>query len=464
MLARTGGVRCLGIHVVMGHRDTLTLQQAEVLRWIADGADPAEYSDRGHRIVAAALQRRGLVKVSGRGPTWTATITPRGRDYLERLDSSTPPLARQGNVSVTQQLVDDVIAAGGTATFPSPIWRQPGDVNWERRAAMAQQLGKAPAGKQLVVSRRGDSVQISLVDAPTTEIVAVQVPAKVGRLRPVARAFRDDRSRHEVTRANLSRATRIVHVLAVEAERRGYGAETALAREQRYGPARWSGTGDGHLVIRTDDCAVRLRLFEEGLGSRAYFDRYASSYTRSPDGRLERVQRSVADYEAKGTGRLRLELVGHLGNAGRTSKWADRKSWRLEDKLGEVFWVIEARSVDARHAAERKAVEEAERQQRWEAAMASARAAAIERRRGEALCAQVAAWHEAERIRAWCDAAAARHPTDPDTAAWLDWARDYADGVDSLATAPQVPEFDEIRPDELVPFLGRWSPYGPDRR
>jgi hypothetical protein len=217
-------------------------------------------------------------------------------------------------------------------------------------------------------------------------------------------------------------------------------------------------------VIRNDDCTVRLRLSEEGLGSRSYFDRYASSYTRGPDGRLERVQRSVADYEAKGTGRLRLELVGPLGTTRRTSKWADRKSWRLEDKLGDVSWAIEARSVDARHAAERKAAEEAERQQRWEAAMESARAAAIEQRRGATLRAQVAAWHEAEQIRVWCDAAATRHPTDPAAGAWIDWARNYADRVDSLTTAPQTPEIDQIRPDELIPFLGHWSPYGPDRR
>lgn len=64
----------------------------------------------------------------------------------------------------------------------------------------------------------------------------------------------------------------------------------------------------------------------------------------------------------------------------------------------------------------------------------------------------------------WCDAAATRHPTDPDTAAWIEWARNYADRVDSLAAAPQVPEFDTIRPDELAPFLGRWSPYGPELR
>jgi hypothetical protein len=35
-----------------------------------------------HRVSAAALRSRGLVKISGRGPTWRATITDAGRRLL----------------------------------------------------------------------------------------------------------------------------------------------------------------------------------------------------------------------------------------------------------------------------------------------------------------------------------------------------------------------------------------------
>jgi hypothetical protein len=35
-----------------------------------------------HRVSAAALRSRGLVKISGRGPTWRATITDAGRAFL----------------------------------------------------------------------------------------------------------------------------------------------------------------------------------------------------------------------------------------------------------------------------------------------------------------------------------------------------------------------------------------------
>lgn len=66
-----------------------------------------------HRVSAAALGNHGLVTTSGRGPTWSAEITQVGREYLARVNGPKPAVPRQANVSVTQQLVDDVLAAGG---------------------------------------------------------------------------------------------------------------------------------------------------------------------------------------------------------------------------------------------------------------------------------------------------------------------------------------------------------------
>jgi hypothetical protein len=74
-------------------------------------------TDDFHRISAAALQRRGLVKISGGGPTWEARIAPAGAKYLEAADGSNPPVPRQANVSVTQQLIDDVIDSGGVTSL-----------------------------------------------------------------------------------------------------------------------------------------------------------------------------------------------------------------------------------------------------------------------------------------------------------------------------------------------------------
>jgi hypothetical protein len=62
----------------MAQRKTLTEKQVLLLRWIADGCREGILGDGYYRISAAALRNRGLVKISGRGPTWTATITKTG--------------------------------------------------------------------------------------------------------------------------------------------------------------------------------------------------------------------------------------------------------------------------------------------------------------------------------------------------------------------------------------------------
>jgi|SRR6185312_10978940 len=102
----------------MAQRKTLTEQQVAILRWIADGCPERVMDSTFHRISAGALRNRGLVTTSGRGPRWSAKVTAAGRDYLREVDGANPPVPREPNVSVTQQLVDDLIAARGTMRVP----------------------------------------------------------------------------------------------------------------------------------------------------------------------------------------------------------------------------------------------------------------------------------------------------------------------------------------------------------
>ncbi|MFD8472293.1 hypothetical protein ACFV2E_09590 [Streptomyces globisporus] len=48
-----------------------------------------------------------------------------------------------------------------------------------------------------------------------------------------------------------------------------------------------------------------------------------------------------------------------------------------------------------------------------------------------------------------------------EAAAWIDWAAARVERLDLLNTPPRLPDIPEPRPDDLKPFLGRWSPYGP---
>ena len=57
--------------------------QLEVLRWVEDGCSDADMPGDGAKLTARALQGRRLVTVSRRSGRWFATLTERGRYYLD---------------------------------------------------------------------------------------------------------------------------------------------------------------------------------------------------------------------------------------------------------------------------------------------------------------------------------------------------------------------------------------------
>lgn len=469
----------------MAQRKTLNETQVAVLRWIDDGC-PADAMDGdvSHRISAAALRNRGFVTTSGRGPTWEARIAPAGREYLDQVDGPNPPAPRQANVSVTQQLVNDVISAGGSLRVPRKNWYERGAVDYEKRARLAEQYGKVPAGKRLTISVVSpEELEIELVDAPgnlggRAELVPFTVPEKVGRYNAAARQFRDQTQRHEVSRALLPRATRIVHAIAVEAERRGWSARASSESKNGYGRVDWTGTKDGHLQITAEHYEFWLRLQEDGVHTRGVWEeevyRYrnvSSDWTFYRDRELPR-----GPYDADAKGRLKLELhsSGRWTYSGRQSRWGDRQSWRLEERLPHLFREIEERIVEAGHAAERaqiaaeKAAEAArqaaeERERTWHVLMRQAEERLVEAHRAAQLRAQADAWHQAESLRRYCDAVDAAYGDRHETAEWLTWARTHILSLDPLTEPPTMPAAPEASPDALQPHLPEgWSARGPE--
>lgn len=172
-----------GVTVVINDR------QRAVLDWIADGCPDGVYKGEGHKVSAAALRARGLVKIRGRGQAWNAELTDRGREFLAGSSAPrpasppsrpvrTPATDRKPQSSLatpavdkpptkTEQLVANVIAADGRLVLPDETAR--GGINWRQRAYAAQRHGKVPDGKRLVVSRVAtDSSSSSWTARPAT--------------------------------------------------------------------------------------------------------------------------------------------------------------------------------------------------------------------------------------------------------------------------------------------------------
>lgn len=81
----------------MAQRKTLTKHQIAILRWVGDGCPEGVMPDLHHRISIAALQKRGLVDVNGKGASWSAELAQAGEDYLRQVDGPNPPIPRCKN-------------------------------------------------------------------------------------------------------------------------------------------------------------------------------------------------------------------------------------------------------------------------------------------------------------------------------------------------------------------------------
>lgn len=431
--------------------------------------------DDFHRISVAALRNRELVTTTGGGPSWAAAITKEGREYLARADGENPPLPRQENLSVSEKLVRDILAAGGRLRFPRRNWHEQAGVDYERRARIAERLGRLPPGTWLRVEIVGEEVELAiekrpaaLEDAPR-ELLPVVVAERIGRYHPAARAFRESTESHQVSRESLKRATRIIHAIAVEAERRRWRVEPSAAS---------SSDLIGRFCLGKGDLRLELRLCENGVHPRGAWEKEVRRHRGRPYRSLLYPEREAPTgrYDQAATGRLVLEILTDRYGifAGRQSRFGDGRRQRLEDRLPHLFREIEARVVEVGHAAERhriateRRVEQErrraeERERQWGAHMERARARLLEERRETALEREADAWHRSERLRRYLDAAEATYGDHPDTRAWLTWARGYVRRLDPLRTPPKAPESLEETPALLQPYLPEgFSAHGPN--
>lgn len=449
----------------MAQPTTLTQQQIDVLRWIADGCPGGVMTDWSHRISAAALRRRGLVSVTGKGATWTAQVTVGGSDYLKQLDGAEPPIVRGPNVSVTEQLMNDIVAAGGVLRVPWRTYYDRHSVDYEQRARLAERHGKVPAGKWLEIERHRDEIELRLEDMPpgladaVAELTPVPVRDDVARYHPAARQFRDEKAEHQVSQEQLRRAVRLVHAVAVEAERRGWKAEAET----------------GGLCLRPSGLTVEISITERGVHRRGPWEHEVRRYRNYTRFLRERpVPTGPYDKDATGELELAISVTPGGGFDGRQRCWGDRQSWTLEERLPHLFQEIAVRIVLAeRHAvrqriaaeraaeAARRAKDERERQ--WHALMADARDRLIEDHHAAHLRAQAEAWHEVNRLRAYCAAVAAEHGGQPDTEEFLAWAGNHVASIDPLTEPPRLPGVPEATVEVLQPYLpSGWSAHGPE--
>ncbi|MCD0450400.1 hypothetical protein LO762_14535 [Actinocorallia sp. API 0066] len=338
-----------------------------------------------------------------------------------------------------RELVAAVVEAGGALMVQRV---RPGAEDWHysRLVESANRGQMLPAGKQLVtrvVTWPGMSIWMSdkeIIPGADVTLRPVPVPSRVSKYHTVAITFRN-LHRPDLAKGLLPRATRIVHAVATEAERRGY-AVSMRGDVSGYVDSR-TRRRNRSLIITVNGHPQQVRIYEEGFSS------------------------------SKPSGRLRIDVNENYAPDYRKANWADRKSWTLDDKLPEVLREVETQAAEAEHRKRQRERQEQQKRERWEAAMAQAKLDLAEHHRAEILRAQANRWFEVHRLNEYINAmeAAAGLLQDPVEAEeahlWLAWARQYTAKLNPLNGHLALPEAPEAKPDALRPFLKGWSPYGP---
>lgn len=257
-------------------------------------------------------------------------------------------------------------------------------------------------------------------------------PDEFGRIIPSARAERPHFD-VQVSRKSQQRALRIVQAFVSALKQRGY---PLLGQNDK---------GNGPY-FEIEGSSFQLSIWEPAK------QRENPKYLEEERRRRQRKKRYEYDYFWNSQNRFeyvpseKLEFRIHNGGGWQLFAVRDTEKRKLEDKLNKVFidifkWVDRSRIES--EIAQRKAVLKEERKQ-----------LAIEReieRRSDSerilALAEFAERHaEYERLRMAVDAvrreAANRLATsDPDTTAWLEWAEDYLEKINPLASNLPLPGY-----------------------
>ncbi len=445
-------------------KDALSEKQIATLEWIRDGCPAVDgETELSRKISAASLRARGLVKVKGAGATWSASITPAGRGWLEA-----HPRTVAEAVGGPEGLIARVLAADGRLDIGGD---EEARLAHEQVVRLSRNSASRPNGWRLEVRNAGSWSH------PAYEVVLVRhfedlvderpvpVPERVARYHPAVRAYLDDRDWLAVSREHVARAGRILQAIADEAPRRGVevvppqssGRPPAVDAYGRRNADR------GHLTLRAPSGTYSLCIQE------------ASSPSKAPVPRRPRGQRSTRpawldarQFEFVSTGLLELVVEGPGMGYGDGYRIRDSATMALDERLPRVFRRIEIHRLDAEHRAQEREWAAAERRRRWEAAMAAARARYDEQARWEAFEEACSEWHATRRHRKFL--AAAREaantldgPRRAELVAHLDFAERRLEEADPLGHPDLLlPRVREPEPDDLKPYLDGWSPRGPD--
>lgn len=472
-------------------------RQLAVLQRVADG-DCLDTADAAVRKSARALQDRSLVEISRRGGEYRATLTDAGHFYLKHgchpdhpdapstqsraetdaireaansnSDTDTrsatqihrPPPHTTARIAAARKVAAQALIAE-LEKNPQKYVEDADDhtvAEWRKIIDFAKRHNLVPDGHRIEKSHDyGGGLLIKLLPgthANTRDQVAdsppvAPMPTQLRSLHPVVKRLQDDTGRLVVPPDVRRRSLLFFHGLTQEAVRRGY--------EVRHKPVDERHTRSYYGYSQLEEPRYTRR---DGQ-----IDIVVNGFTYTVTVEQERPNSEVAER----TELLIVKLPGHYPGhfPGRASEWKDRKRRTIDDVIGPVLDELAIRAVeDEQHRIDKERAK-AERRVKWEAAMARAKRLAVQAHYAKHLDEQAATWQRINLLRDYCEALERRindAPHDDErlngARDWLAWARQYTSVADPLKNLPTMPSAPDPKDVDLKPYLGNWSPYGPE--
>lgn len=481
----------------MGFRDApLNAAQLEVLAWIRDGCPDGVYEDWSHRITARALHNRGLAEVQGHGASWSASLTDDGAHYLEHGEYSQPPEGSTRAPRVPRPRSKGPPARrAASAKKPAPaepiqkrerIPRKPGaldqlmtalatsegkqilvpldeEARYRQLAGSAKRFARIPENMRLAFeyeqSAEEAMLRISLESIPAWQAAVLESVQALDELRnpsDVVEEFIDSET-FTVTGAPRNRALLLLDALVAG------GRELGMTVEARPNePIRRSGYDSAGP--RRDEVSFRVG----GDEFRLWFTQAKLKVSHEPTAR--ELARARQGFLFPDVDIVPDENVGiSLDGQGRTfwaDRWADNEEHRLEEDLAQILEEIRLRHMRLVRQRKQEQQRQQQRRQHWEAAREQAIAKYRQQFLIKAMESQAERWAQASRLRQYAQAVRDQGKLwdGDERVSAVEWAaqiEERAAKIDPLPRAGRFPKIPAPKPEDLGPFMGSWSDYGP---
>lgn len=338
----------------------LNSKQTQVMEWIRNGCPEGVYdSGYEHRISARVLERRGLVKISGRGDTWEVALTRAGREWRDKFQEmkrSSPEVTRQtpenhsdtaaaverdsvqeekqpAVVSEESKLLRQVIDEDSVLLPEDPVVVK----RYERIVRRSLQSPLRPMGKRLEMQHTGKwgtgpqkIVFVEYFD-DRVDVNPVPVPERVRKYHPSIKALLSNKEWSYVSDEHLPRAARILQAIADEAERRGLKIVSAEHALQNAPQHRRRKLRSAPLRIETTDGIYALEIREVAAsGAKKMPTRAWNEKKTLP------AWKEQSGWEFISTGMLEL-IVDGPGVRYNGDRYKDAKTISLEENLPKVL-------------------------------------------------------------------------------------------------------------------------------